>query len=185
MHHPSQQHHQRIILVVEDDPEINLILQTTIRIASGCKVITAFNGSQALDMLDCLTVTPTSSTSRNTDNFSANFATASAKLPVLIVSDIEMPLMDGIQFSQLLHSSPLYRNIPLILLSQSPAELPPNLKPAYFLAKPFSITRVMDVVKEVLKNAGPLNQTIAYQDAPPKPKLLFPQIPVLPSLGQR
>lgn len=183
MHQPSQHLHQRIILVVEDDPEINLILQTTIRIASGCRVITAFNGSQALDLLDCLTTTPMTATNRNTDNFSATFAAASANLPALIVSDIEMPLMDGIQFSQLLHTSPLYRNIPLILLSESPVELPPNLKPAYFLAKPFSVTRVMDVVKEVLKNASPVNPPLANRGVPQKQKLLFPQIPAFPPLS--
>jgi len=79
------------ILIVEDVPNVLELLEVTLRF-KGYAVITARNGEEALDVI-------------------------SQTRPVLIITDILMPKMDGYAFVQKLRVNPETRSIPVVFLS--------------------------------------------------------------------
>src|SRR5690349_11983675 len=85
---------KKVILVIDDSPENTLIIQKFIEMSLPCRVITATNGAEGLSLLNQLD--------------------RAGSLPALILSDILMPVMSGIQFAQALKTRPEYVRIPLI-----------------------------------------------------------------------
>lgn len=79
-----------LLLIVDDDPDICELLKDFL--IDKYEVATAGNGQEAIDLMRL-------------------------RLPVLIISDIKMPVMDGIEFLHLIKSQELTRHIPMILLS--------------------------------------------------------------------
>ncbi len=79
------------ILAVEDEPEYLEMLQEVMS-SIGHSIIIAKNGADALKLLD------------------------SEKIDV-VVSDVKMPEMNGIEFHQKLRAKPEYRNTPFIFLT--------------------------------------------------------------------
>src|SRR5829696_8400027 len=88
MEAPSQ---KKIILVVEDNPEMRQALAHTLAI-EGYAVYQADNGQSALTVLQRVT-------------------------PDLVLSDINMPRMSGIEFFKMLRQNPRWTLIPFIFLS--------------------------------------------------------------------
>jgi CheY-like chemotaxis protein len=79
------------ILIVEDHPDTQQGLQQLLQLY-GYHVLTANNGQQGL-------------------------MKASAHLPDLIITDVMMPVMDGIEMVRQLRSSMAFRNTPIIVVS--------------------------------------------------------------------
>jgi DNA-binding response OmpR family regulator len=79
------------LLVVEDIPNVLELLEVTLRF-QGYEVISARNGEEALKILETET-------------------------PVLIITDILMPKLDGFAFVQELRSNPKTMGLPVIFLS--------------------------------------------------------------------
>lgn len=79
------------ILAVEDEPEYLEMLQEVMR-SIGHSVTVASNGAEALEILD------------------------SQKVDV-IVADVRMPVMDGLEFHRRVREKPLYRNTPFVFLT--------------------------------------------------------------------
>jgi len=79
------------ILIVEDVPNVLELLEVTLRF-KGYAVITARNGEEALEVI-------------------------SRQRPVLIITDILMPKMDGYAFVQKLRLNPETRGLPVVFLS--------------------------------------------------------------------
>ena len=79
------------ILVVEDDPAMMIALRDILE-GEGYAVITASDGRSALQALD-------------------------AELPALILSDISMPVMDGIELFEMVRKVPRTAGIPFIFLT--------------------------------------------------------------------
>jgi CheY-like chemotaxis protein len=79
------------ILIVEDVPNVLELLEVTLRF-KGYAVLTAHNGEEALE-------------------------TIARQRPVLIITDILMPKMDGYAFVQKLRLNPDTRPIPVVFLS--------------------------------------------------------------------
>ncbi len=79
------------ILIVDDDKDFQEVLATKFK-ASGFSVITADNGEEAI-------------------------AKATAEIPDLILSDVKMPKMDGVQALLKLKEDPKTANIRVILLT--------------------------------------------------------------------
>ncbi len=84
-------HDQNILLVVEDDPAMLVALRDILE-GDGYRVITASNGQDALEAF-------------------------SVHTPSLILSDISMPVMDGIQFFEAVRKTPSGAAIPFIFLT--------------------------------------------------------------------
>ncbi len=76
------------ILIVEDNPDLISILQVQLE-NKGYDTVQAVNGKKAVDM-------------------------ATAQLPDLIVMDIMMPQMNGLEATRLIRQNPKTRSIPIL-----------------------------------------------------------------------
>ena len=81
----------KTILIVEDNDELLSLLKSLL--SRQYNVLTAYNGSEGLEILD------------NKDNID------------LIVCDIMMPVMDGVEMLRHVRTNPDYANIPVIMLT--------------------------------------------------------------------
>ena len=78
--------------------------------------------------------------------------------PQLIILDIMMPGVDGIELLKMLRSDPAYRNIPVVMATAKGAEIDKiqglDLGADYYLTKPFGVMELVSCVKAVLRRAG-------------------------------
>jgi CheY-like chemotaxis protein len=102
---PGQHFASRTILVLEDDENDALLLQRALRQANLANPIHVVrNGEEAIALL------------------SAGEAQGQQSRPGLIITDLKMPLVDGLEFLKWLrHHEPL-RTVPLLVLTSSTAE---------------------------------------------------------------
>ena len=117
------------ILIVEDVPNVLELLEVTLRF-KGYSVITAHNGEEALDVIE-------------------------KTRPVLIITDILMPKMDGYAFIQKLRINPDTRAIPVIFLSATyvtpeDKEFALSLGAARFMEKPIDTEDFLLTIAELL-----------------------------------
>ncbi len=116
------------ILVVDDEaPVVDLL--TDMLEDEGHTVISAFNGRTALEMVE-------------------------QQMPNLVISDVMMPFVDGIQLCKRLREEHDARSLPIILMS---AALPPDLSTCganAFLGKPFDIGRFDDLIALYVPSRG-------------------------------
>jgi CheY-like chemotaxis protein len=114
------------ILCIDDEPAILAVLKETLD--DEYDVMTATNGKEGLAVLD-------------------------KKLPDLIISDISMPVMDGLEFLSNLKKRGLNIKIPLVFLSArgqvSDVEKGVGLGAYGYIVKPFLPTRLIEKVDEV------------------------------------
>lgn len=115
------------ILVVDDDPAIIQIYK--IALSASYDLSVAYNGKEALDM-------------------------ALSDPPDLIVMDIMMPVMDGIEALEKLKESAATANVPVILLT---AQVQPkdviggyNTGADYYITKPFTNKELLNGIKMFL-----------------------------------
>jgi CheY-like chemotaxis protein len=113
-------HKVATILVVDDEqPVVDLL--TDMLEDEGHTVIPAYNGRVALEIV-------------------------AHEAPDLVISDVMMPFVDGIQMCKRLREEHDARSLPIILMS---AALPPDLSTCganAFLGKPFDINRFDDLI---------------------------------------
>jgi CheY-like chemotaxis protein len=116
------------ILVVDDEePVVDLL--TDMLEDEGHTVISAFNGRVALEMIE-------------------------RQSPDLVISDVMMPFVDGIQLCKRLREEHDPRSLPIILMSAAP---PPDLSTCganAFLGKPFDIGRFDDLIASYVSSRG-------------------------------
>lgn len=120
---------QARILVIDDEEKIRKVLTIHLT-AEGYEVVTAANGFEALRDMEKIK-------------------------PDLIITDIVMPKVSGLEFTQALKNKVETRGIPIIVISafsdKETVEAARKLGAAKFLAKPFETKNLLDVVKKVLK----------------------------------
>jgi two-component system, chemotaxis family, chemotaxis protein CheY len=108
------------ILVVDDSPTVRKFVSLSLSM-QGFKVITACDGMDALEKL------PTEKID-------------------LVITDLNMPNMDGYEFIKTLRESDQYRELPVIILSSLSDQVSRNLGlkagAHSYLVKPFSIEKV-------------------------------------------
>lgn len=104
------------ILLIEDDPDIQKMVQLSLKFQGGHQVSVAFNGREGL-------------------------VKAAAELPDLILLDVMMPEMDGYEACRLLKSQTSTSHIPVVFLSaraqQSEIQRGRDLGAIGYLVKPF------------------------------------------------
>lgn len=111
------------ILVVEDDDIIRESLADTLR-DEGFTVAEAANGRRALDWLG-----------KNPQ-------------PCIILLDIFMPVMNGVDFRQRQLQDPELSKIPVIVVSAISAGTEPDLQPLAYLQKPIDLDRLLGYVRQ-------------------------------------
>lgn len=119
------------VLIVEDSKAIRSMIRGWLEEAGGFFAVEAGNGFEALKTL------PT----RSFD---------------LIVTDINMPDINGLELIGYVKSNPTYRNIPLIIVSTEKSEEDKKrgmaLGAAGYVEKPFKKETLMTVVTKALEN---------------------------------
>jgi CheY-like chemotaxis protein len=79
------------ILIVEDNPRMQETLSTVLRL-KGFQTLTAYNGLEALDVLRL-------------------------RSPDLMLLDLMMPVMSGLELLKVLRETPQWRGLPVVVLS--------------------------------------------------------------------
>jgi len=124
------------ILIVEDNPDLISILQVQLE-NKGYDTVQAVNGKKAVDM-------------------------ATAQLPDLIVMDIMMPQMNGLEATRLIRQNPKTRSIPILAASAkiTTADKEECLQSGCndHIAKPFTTKELVSRIEKLLKkSSGNLN----------------------------
>ncbi|MCB9878522.1 MAG: response regulator [Planctomycetes bacterium] len=123
------------VLVIEDEPDILEVIQYNLE-REGHKVIACRNGEQGLSRI-------------RTDN------------PDLVLLDLMLPGMDGVEVCRKVKSDPVTRSIPIIMVTAKSEEsdivLGLGIGADDYIAKPFSPRELIARVKVVLRR-GPLRE---------------------------
>ena len=119
---------EKKVLVVDD--EIHIVHVVAIKLRSnGFEVITASNGSEA-------------------------FESACTQKPDIVVTDLQMPVMDGVEFVTKLRENESTKDIPVIMLTGRSftfnQEQKERLRISECLCKPFSPKELLKKIEDVL-----------------------------------
>jgi two-component system response regulator len=125
------------ILLVEDDPNDELLTLRALRMNKiKNEVVVVRDGSEALDFLFC----KNKYADRDPD-----------ELPKLVLLDIKLPKVDGLEVLHRLRANPRTRLLPIVMLSSSKEEH--DLTEAYrngansFMRKPVDYTQFMEYIR--------------------------------------
>lgn len=115
------------ILVVDDSNSVRMMLKEGL-VKEGYQVSTAINGKKALEAIG-------------------------HSRPDLVLSDVYMPEMNGLELCESLHENPLYADIPFVVMSTENDAL--NMKKlmqygaAAFIVKPFNLEQLMMTLNKI------------------------------------
>ena len=117
------------VLVVDDDPDIRSICLDILEM-EGYKVLEAADGA-------------------------AGVRAAQANHPGMVLMDIRMPVLDGIQACLRLKADPTTAHIPIVLMSAHTLLLEADIRAcaAATLPKPFDMDKLLRVVEQLLPTA--------------------------------
>lgn len=138
----------RQILLVEDNPDdIELTRRAFHRVDHGDRIDVVTDGAEALDYLFCR----------------GRYAgRVPGRLPDLILLDLRLPRLDGIEVIHRIRSDPRTRLVPIVVLTSSAEEV--DLANCYregansYLRKPVDFSRMLDLVKSLQEYWLELNQ---------------------------
>jgi len=111
---------ERVVLVVDDSSTVRKFVSVSLTM-QGFKVVTASDGMDALEKLPAGKVD-------------------------LVITDLNMPNMDGLELIRALRENALYRDLPVIILTSLNDDQSKNtginLGVASYLLKPFSLEKI-------------------------------------------
>lgn len=117
-------------LVVEDSPTMRQLITFSLKRIPNSKIVEASDGVDALKKLK-----------------EGRFD--------LIVSDINMPLMDGLKLVSMIRNDPAYRSTPIVIVttegSQTDREKGLALGANAYLSKPIQTNELLKIVRDLLK----------------------------------
>jgi PAS domain S-box-containing protein len=126
VHEPSQ---QRTLMYIEDNPANLSLVEHIIEGRPDIRLLSAMNGNVGIEL-------------------------AGAHLPDLILMDINLPGISGIDVLRILRSDPLTEHIPIIALSANaiPHDIANAMKAGFFryLTKPINLYEFMSAIDEAL-----------------------------------
>ena len=118
----------KTVLTVDDSPSIRQMVSFTLK-SAGYEVIEAADGMDGLDK-------------------------AKAKAVNLVLTDQNMPRMDGISLIKSLRATPQYKSTPILMLTTESSDSMKSQGRAAgatgWLVKPFDPQKVIEVVKKVI-----------------------------------
>lgn len=117
-------------LVVEDSPTMRQLISFSLKRFKGCKIVEAVDGVDALKKL------------------------ASEKID-MILTDINMPVMDGLKLVSLIRQNPELKNLPIIIITTEGAEEDKQrglaLGANSYIAKPIQSSHLIKTIQELLE----------------------------------
>jgi two-component system cell cycle response regulator DivK len=129
------------ILVVDDSPDLTELLQIVLEF-SGYEAVVAQNGLEAVEI-------------------------AHSKLPDLIVMDMFMPVMNGLQATSLIRLNPKTKHIPIVAATANATAGDRERCLAAgcndYISKPFSHQKLVALIEEVLKRGRKQSMSEATQ----------------------
>jgi len=138
---------QGYLLVVEDIPDILKLLEATLTF-KGHRVVTARNGEEAMEAIE-------------------------RERPLLVITDILMPKMDGFSLVHRLRIKPETRDIPVVFLSATyvAAEdkaFAQTIGVTGFIEKPVAMDKFVPIIEKILRQgtytpAEPINEIDFYE----------------------
>ena len=137
----------RMILFVEDDSkDADLALAALVKYNSASRVEFVRDGEEALDYLHC----------------HGKFKTRSSGPPAVVVIDLKMPKMDGLELVKRIRAETQFKSIPIVVFSSSRAES--DLTECYqngvnaYVVKPLGFHEFMDAVKGLANFWASINE---------------------------
>lgn len=116
-------------LVVEDSPTMRQLISFALKRIPGSTIVEANDGIDALKKL-------------STQKFD------------IILTDINMPIMDGLKLVSMIRNDPAHKNIPIIIITTEGAEEDRKrglaLGANAYIAKPIQTQDLLNVVNEIL-----------------------------------
>jgi len=128
---------KRILLVEDSEHDIELTLAALEAHNVANEVDTARDGAEALDYL----------------YRRGNFANRAKELPVVVLLDLKMPRVDGLEVLRQIKADPELKKIPMVMLTSSREEQ--DLVRSYelgvnaYVVKPVNFAQFMDSVKQL------------------------------------
>ena len=122
----------RTILVVDDDPMVRKLITATLEDVGGFRLREAGDGEEAL-------------------------ATAVAESPEIVLLDVAMPRLDGVETCRRLRSDPATADATIVMLTGMPGIDEDRAAAAgadLFLTKPFSPLRLLRLVDAIGARSG-------------------------------
>ncbi len=117
-------------LIVEDSPTMRQLISFSLKRFKGCKIVEAVDGVDALKKLQGEEVD-------------------------LILTDINMPVMDGLKLVTLVKQNPKLRDIPIIIITtegaQEDREKGLSLGAEAYISKPIQSSGLIKVITEILE----------------------------------
>ena len=122
---------ERVILLVEDNPsDVALTRRALMKSAITNPLVVAEDGQQALDYLQ-----------------------GAAELPILILLDLKLPRIDGLEVLRRVRAEPRMRRVPVVILTSSLEEQDVaagyDLGTNSYIRKPVDFTQFAEVVKQL------------------------------------
>lgn len=116
------------VMVVDDEDELVDMIGMVVE-DLGHEVLAATNGNEAIKAL-----------------------AGAADPPALIISDVMMPQMNGVDFVRAIKADPRYRQVPVILMSAAgpPAD---DDGADYFIHKPFDLDALVELIEQCIADA--------------------------------
>ena len=126
-----------ILLVEDDDGHAQLILRNLKRAGVANEIVRARDGRDALDFIGC----------------AGAYANRAPKAPLLIVLDINMPRVDGVEVLRILKASAVTAKIPVIMLTTTddPREIDRcyGLGCSVYISKPIKYENFVDALNRL------------------------------------
>src|SRR5690606_28721997 len=134
------------ILVVDDEPDIVELIAYNLK-REGYQVYTATNGQEAV-------------------------TTAKKVMPDLIILDVMMPKMDGIEACRIMRAMPEFKSTFMVFLTARSEEYSEiagfNVGADDYIAKPIKsralLSRINDILRRNMQNDEPLDEKLAVKD---------------------
>lgn len=114
-------------VLVVDDEDVLLEMIAALIEDMGLRAVTATNGQEALELLQ-----------------------SSPDPPVLIISDVMMPQVNGVALARAVKQDRRLKNVPIVLMSAA-GRSPQNGLATHFLHKPFDIDRLEELIAQYVR----------------------------------
>jgi two-component system chemotaxis response regulator CheY len=124
---------ENTFLVVEDSPTMRQLITFALKRIPGSRIVEANDGIDALKKL-------------STQQFD------------VILTDINMPIMDGLKLVSMVRNDPALKSIPIIIITTEGADEDRKrglaLGANAYIAKPIQTADLLSVVNQILQNKG-------------------------------